>query len=191
MARARLLNVPWRQRRHHRTGRKVRLDHQPQLRWPARTRRAHASGEPNHGRRGCCCWAHRGRAQARHLTMEKFTLVTGAAAPLMRINIDTEVVIPINRLIGHKRGELGRFCFEPWRYTGDGTENPEFVLNQARYRAAKILVAGDNFGCGSSREHAVWSLADFGFRCIIAPSFGDIFYWNCFQNGLLPIRLPE
>ena len=123
--------------------------------------------------------------------MEKFTRVTGAAAPLMRINIDTEVVIPINRLIGHKRGELGRFCFEPWRYTGDGTENPEFVLNQARYRAAKILVAGDNFGCGSSREHAVWSLADFGFRCIIAPSFGDIFYWNCFQNGVLPIRLPE
>ena len=117
--------------------------------------------------------------------------MTGAAAPLMRINVDTEVIIPINRLIGHKRGELGRFCFEPWRYTGDGTENPEFVLNQARYRDAKILVAGDNFGCGSSREHAVWSLAEFGFRCIIAPSFGDIFYWNCFQNGVLPIRLPE
>ena len=123
--------------------------------------------------------------------MDKFIRVTGAAAPLMRINIDTEVVIPINRLIGHKRGELGPYCFEAWRYALDGGENSEFVLNQPRYREAKILLAGDNFGCGSSREHAVWSLADFGFRCIIAPSFGDIFYWNCFQNGVLPIRLPE
>jgi 3-isopropylmalate dehydrogenase len=123
--------------------------------------------------------------------MDKFIRVTGAAAPLMRINIDTEVVIPIGRLIGHKRGELGPYCFEAWRYAPDGGENPEFLLNQPRYREAKILLAGDNFGCGSSREHAVWSLADFGFRCIIAPSFGDIFYWNCFQNGVLPIRLPE
>jgi 3-isopropylmalate dehydrogenase len=123
--------------------------------------------------------------------MGKFTRVSGAAAPLMRINIDTEVVIPINRLITHKRGELGPYCFEAWRYAPDGSENSEFVLNQPRYREAKILVAGDNFGCGSSREHAVWSLVDFGFRCIIAPSFGDIFYWNCFQNGVLPIRLPE
>jgi 3-isopropylmalate dehydrogenase len=123
--------------------------------------------------------------------MDKFIRVTGAAAPLMRINIDTEVVIPIGRLIGHKRGELGPYCFEAWRYAPEGGENPEFVLNQPRYREAKILLAGDNFGCGSSREHAVWSLADFGFRCIIAPSFGDIFYWNCFQNGVLPIRLPE
>ena len=123
--------------------------------------------------------------------MNKFTRVTGAAAPLMRINIDTEVVIPINRLIGHKRGELGPYCFEAWRYALDGRENPEFVLNQPRYREAKFLLAGDNFGCGSSREHAVWSLADFGIRCIIAPSFGDIFYWNCFQNGVLPIRLPD
>jgi len=123
--------------------------------------------------------------------MDKFIRVIGAAAPLMRINIDTEVVIPMNRLVAHKRGELGRYCFEAWRYGPDGSENPEFVLNKPRYREAKILVAGDNFGCGSSREHAVWSLSDFGFRCIIAPSFGDIFYWNCFQNGMLPIPLPE
>jgi 3-isopropylmalate dehydrogenase len=123
--------------------------------------------------------------------MDKFIRVTGAAAPLMRINVDTEVIIPINRLIGNKRGDLGPYCFEPWRYSGDGVENSGFVLNQPRFRAAKILVAGDNFGCGSSREHAVWSLAAFGFRCVIAPSFGDIFYWNCFQNGVLPIRLPE
>jgi len=123
--------------------------------------------------------------------MDKFVRVTGAAAPLMRINIDTEVVIPMNRLVAHKRGELGRYCFEAWRYGPDGSEDPEFVLNKPRYRKARILVAGENFGCGSSREHAVWSLSDFGFRCIIAPSFGDIFYWNCFQNGVLPIRLPE
>ena len=123
--------------------------------------------------------------------MGKFTLLSGAAAPLMRINIDTEVVIPINRLISNKRGKLGPYCFEAWRYASDGSENPEFVLNKPRFREAKILVTGDNFGCGSSREHAVWSLSDFGFRCIIAPSFGDIFYWNCFQNGVLPIRLPE
>ncbi len=129
--------------------------------------------------------------QTRPLIMDKFIRVTGAAAPLMRINIDTEVVIPMNRLVAHKRGELGRYCFEAWRYGPDGSENPEFVLNKPRYREAKILVTGDNFGCGSSREHAVWSLSDFGFRCVIAPSFGDIFYWNCFQNGVLPIRLPQ
>jgi 3-isopropylmalate dehydrogenase len=123
--------------------------------------------------------------------MDKFTRLTGVAAPLMRINIDTDVVIPMSRLVSHKRGELGRYCFEAWRYASDGGENPKFVLNKSRYRQAKILVTGANFGCGSSREHAVWSLLDFGFRCIIAPSFGDIFYWNCFQNGVLPIRLSE
>jgi 3-isopropylmalate dehydrogenase len=109
----------------------------------------------------------------------------------MRINIDTEIVIPINRLIGNKRGALGPYCFEAWRYAPDGSEDAAFVLNQPRFRQAKILVAGDNFGCGSSREHAVWSLQDFGICCVIAPSFGDIFYWNCFQNGVLPIRLPD
>lgn len=123
--------------------------------------------------------------------MDKFIRLTGIAAPLMRINIDTDVIIPMSRLVSHKRGELGRYCFEAWRYASGGGENPEFVLNKLRYRQAKILVTGANFGCGSSREHAVWSLLDFGFRCIIAPSFGDIFYWNCFQNGVLPIRLSE
>ena len=124
--------------------------------------------------------------------MDKFIRVTGAAAPLMRINVDTEVIIPINRLIGNKRGDLGPFCFEPWRYNGDGIENADFVLNQPRFRDAKILVAGDNFGCGSSREHAPWALMDFGIRCVISTSFGDIFYNNCFKNGVLPIRVsPE
>ena len=123
--------------------------------------------------------------------MDKFIRLTGAAAPLMRSNVDTEVVIPIHRLIGFSAAELGRFAFEPWRYAADGSENPDFPLNQLRYRQAKILVAGENFGCGSSREHAVWALHAFGLRCVIAPSFGDIFFANCFQNGVLPIRLAK
>jgi len=122
--------------------------------------------------------------------MEKFIRLTGAAAPLMRNNVDTDVVIPIRRLIGAQRGTLGRYCFEAWRYRADGSEDPEFPLNQPRWRSARILVAGDNFGCGSSREAAVWALQDFGIRCVIAPSFGDIFFNNCVQNGVLAIRLP-
>jgi 3-isopropylmalate dehydrogenase len=122
--------------------------------------------------------------------MQPFTTHAGTAAPLPRTNVDTDTVIRINRLIEHGRGELGPYCFEPLRYHDDGSENPEFAPNQARYRGASILVAGDNFGCGSSREAAVWSLMDFGLRCVIAPSFGDIFTANSFQNGLLPIRLP-
>jgi 3-isopropylmalate dehydrogenase len=123
--------------------------------------------------------------------MEKFVRLTGVAAPLMRKNVDTDVVIPMRRIIGNAREEFGRFCFEPWRYRADGSENPEFPLNQPRFRAAKVLVAADNFGCGSSREHAVWALQGMGIRCVIAPSFGDIFFNNCIQNGMLAIRLPE
>ncbi len=122
--------------------------------------------------------------------MEKFTIHKGLAAPLYRANINTDVIIPIKRLIGTGRAGLGQFAFEPWRYLDDGSENPDFILNQAGYRCASILVAGANFGCGSSREGAVWALADFGFRCIIAPSFGGIFYGNCLQTGLLPVVLP-
>jgi 3-isopropylmalate dehydrogenase len=123
--------------------------------------------------------------------MEKFIRVTGTAVPLLRANIDTDVVIRIDRLIGNKRGQLGPFAFEAWRYHADGSENPDFALNQEKYRASKILVAGENFGCGSSREAAAWALIDFGFRCVIAPSFGDIFAQNCFQNGALCIPLPK
>jgi 3-isopropylmalate dehydrogenase len=123
--------------------------------------------------------------------MEKFVRLTGAAVPLMRKNIDTDVVIPMRRLVGSQRKELGRYAFEAWRYRADGSEEPAFALNQARFREAKILIAGDNFGCGSSREHAVWALQGFGIRCVIAPSFGDIFFNNCIQNGMLAIRLPE
>jgi 3-isopropylmalate/(R)-2-methylmalate dehydratase small subunit len=124
--------------------------------------------------------------------MEKFGRLEALAAPLDRSNVDTEVIIPITRLIAHKRGTLGPYCFEPWRYRADGTLDAAFSLNSPRYAGAKILVSGANFGCGSSREAAVWALQDMGFRCVIASSFGDIFRANAFQNGLLAIALdPE
>lgn len=123
--------------------------------------------------------------------MQKFTSVTGKAAPLIKANIDTDVIIPAKRLVGYQRDELGAFAFEAWRFLPDGTDNPDFVLNTPRFHGAPILVTGDNFGCGSSRESAVWALAGIGVRCIIAPGFGDIFYNNTFQNGVLPIVLPQ
>lgn len=123
--------------------------------------------------------------------MQKFTSVTGTAAPLIKSNIDTDVIIPAKRLVGYQRDELGAFAFEAWRFLDGGGDNPDFVLNSPRYRGAPILVTGSNFGCGSSRESAVWALAGIGIRCIIAPSFGDIFYNNTFQNGVLAITLPQ
>jgi 3-isopropylmalate/(R)-2-methylmalate dehydratase small subunit len=122
--------------------------------------------------------------------MDKFTVLTGIAAPLPAINVDTDKIIPARHLKSVERTGFGQFLFEPLRFRPDGSENPDFVLNKPAYRNAKILVAGENFGCGSSREHAPWALLDFGIRCIIAPSFADIFYNNCFQNGVLPIKLP-
>ncbi|WP_458758708.1 3-isopropylmalate dehydratase small subunit [Afipia sp. TerB] len=121
--------------------------------------------------------------------MEKFTTLTGVAAPLKIINVDTDMIIPKQYLKTIKRTGLGKGLFSEQRYKDDGSENPDFVLNKPAYRQAKILVAGDNFGCGSSREHAPWALADFGIRCVISTSFGDIFYNNCFKNGILPIRV--
>lgn len=124
--------------------------------------------------------------------MNKFKSLTAQAAPLLRPNIDTDVIIRIERLAAHKRAELGRFAFEAWRFRPDGSESPDFILNTDLYRGSPILLAGSNFGCGSSREHAVWALQGLGLRCIVAPSFGDIFYGNCFQNGMLPVTLkPE
>lgn len=123
--------------------------------------------------------------------MQKFIQVTGTAAPLMKANIDTDVIIPVKRLIGYQRHELGAFALEAYRFRPDGSENSDFVLNRPRYRDAKILLTGENFGCGSSRESAVWALAAFGFRSIIAPGFGDIFANNAFQNGVLLIVLPK
>ncbi len=122
--------------------------------------------------------------------MEKFTLLKGVAAPLMLANVDTDAIIRMERLSRLERGELGQWAFESLRYLPDGGENPQFPLNQPPWRSAPILLAAENFGCGSSRETAVWALWELGMRCVIAPSFGDIFYGNCFENGMLPVRLP-
>ena len=119
--------------------------------------------------------------------MEKFTTLTGVAAPMRITNVDTDRIIPKQYLQTIKRTGLGKGLFSEMRYNDDGSENPDFVLNQPAYRNAKVLVAGDNFGCGSSREHAPWALADFGIRCIISTSFADIFFNNCAKNGILAI----
>ena len=124
--------------------------------------------------------------------MEKFTTLTAVAAPLNMINVDTDMIIPKDYLKTIQRTGLGKGLFAELRYTDDGKDNPDFVLNKPAYRRAQVLVAGDNFGCGSSREHAPWALLDYGIRCVISTQFGDIFYNNCFKNGVLPIRVsPE
>lgn len=122
--------------------------------------------------------------------MQKFDKLTGVAAPLPQINVDTDMIIPKQFLKTIKRSGLGKNLFDEMRYTPDGREKPDFVLNKPAWRNAQILVTGENFGCGSSREHAPWALLDFGIRCIIATSYADIFYNNCFKNGILPIILP-
>jgi 3-isopropylmalate/(R)-2-methylmalate dehydratase small subunit len=124
--------------------------------------------------------------------MDKFTTLTGVAAPLRIVNVDTDMIIPKQYLKTIKRTGLGEGLFSEMRFNEDGSENPDFILNKPAYRKAQILVAGDNFGCGSSREHAPWALLDFGIRCVISTSFADIFYNNCFKNGILPITVsPE
>jgi 3-isopropylmalate/(R)-2-methylmalate dehydratase small subunit len=132
--------------------------------------------------------------------MEKFTVLKGLVAPLDRANVDTDAIIPKQFLTSILRTGYGPNCFDAWRYLDTGMPgkddskrplNPDFVLNQPRYKGAEILLARKNFGCGSSREHAPWALQEFGFKCVIAPSFGDIFYNNCFKNGLLPVALQE
>ncbi len=123
--------------------------------------------------------------------MDKFTTLTGVAAPMPMQNIDTDKVIPARFLKTIKRSGLGVHLFDPLRFDSAGKERPDFILNQDGYRNSQIIIAHENFGCGSSREHAPWALQDYGIRCIIAPSFGDIFYNNSFKNGLLPIRLPR
>ena len=123
--------------------------------------------------------------------MDKFTTLTGIAAPMPLVNIDTDMIIPKQFLKTIKRSGLGVNLFDEMRYDREGKEIPDFVLNQPRYRQSEILVAGDNFGCGSSREHAPWALLDFGIRCVISTSFADIFFNNCFKNGILPVVLPQ
>jgi 3-isopropylmalate/(R)-2-methylmalate dehydratase small subunit len=122
--------------------------------------------------------------------MEKFIVLDATAAALPTPDVDTDLIIRIERCVRTPRAEMGRWAFEMARYRADGSEDPGFALNQARFHGAQILVAAENFGCGSSREMAVWAIAGMGFRCVIAPSFGEIFYGNCFQNGVLAIRLP-
>jgi len=123
--------------------------------------------------------------------MEKFKKLSGVAAPMPLVNIDTDMIIPKVFLKTIKRSGLGVNLFDEMRYDREGNEKTEFVLNKAQYREAKILVAGDNFGCGSSREHAPWAIADFGIKCVISTSFADIFFNNCFKNGILPVVLPQ
>ena len=123
--------------------------------------------------------------------MDKFEKLSGIAAPMPLINIDTDMIIPKVFLKTIKRSGLGVNLFDEMRYLDDGSENPDFVLNKPQYREAEILVAGDNFGCGSSREHAPWAIRDFGIRCVISTSYADIFFNNCFKNGILPIVLPK
>ena len=123
--------------------------------------------------------------------MEPFKKLDGIAAPLNMINVDTDMIIPKQFLKTIHRTGLGKALFDEMRYRADGSENPDFVLNKPAYRKAQILVTGENFGCGSSREHAPWALLDFGIRCIISEDFADIFYNNCFKNGILPIRMPK
>ncbi len=123
--------------------------------------------------------------------MTPFTSLTGIAAPMPLVNIDTDMIIPKQFLKTIQRTGLGKNLFDEMRYTPDGREIPDFVLNREPWRRAEILIAGANFGCGSSREHAPWALLDFGIRCVIAPSFADIFHGNCFKNGILPVTLPQ
>ena len=123
--------------------------------------------------------------------MDKFTKLEGVAAPLRIVNVDTDMIIPKQYLKTIKRTGLGKGLFSELRYKDDGSDNPDFVLNKPAYKNAKIIVADNNFGCGSSREHAPWALMDFGIRCVISTEFGDIFYNNCFKNGLLPIKVSK
>jgi len=123
--------------------------------------------------------------------MEPFVRVHGGVVPINRVNVDTDQIIPKQFLKRVERTGFGQFLFNDWRYNADGSDNPDFILNKPGYEGAEILVAGRNFGSGSSREHAPWALGDYGFRCVIAPSFADIFNGNCFQNGILPVVLPE
>src|SRR5438552_4969939 len=171
MARRGLLDVPRHESGHSRTGRALRFDQQPELRGTARTRGPDAPGQPANGRGGGHRRSSCGRSGIQ--LMEPFTRVTGILAPLDRVTVDTYQSIPKQFLKRIERTGFGPFLFYDWRRTSDGRLDPAFSLNQPRYSGASVLVAAKNFGCGSSREHAVWAVEDFGFRVVIAPSFAD------------------
>src|SRR5262249_22689313 len=167
-----------------------RLDVQPQLRRPPGQGGPHPSGEPRHGGRSRCHrQAHRRAPTTYEAVMEPFCRLDAAAIPLGVPNIDTDQIIPARFLWRKRRDGWGHLLFHDLRFTDSGAPKPDFALNQNAYRDARIVVADRNFGCGSSREHAVWALYDFGIRAVVAPSFGDIFFNNSFQNGLLPVVL--
>ena len=189
VAGGRLLDVPGHEPGQADAGPALRQHVQPQLRGPAGAGRPHPPALPRHGRRRR---RHRppGRCAGSWRMMQPFTTLTGTAAPLPLANVDTDKIIPARFLKTIKRTGLGVHLFDTLRYDAAGAERPDFVLNQPAYRRAEILIAHENFGCGSSREHAPWALLDFGIRCVIAPDFADIFHNNCFKNGILPIRLP-
>src|SRR6056297_4207990 len=188
MAPCGLFHVPRHEPRSTLARRALRGHLEPQLRGPSGPRRPHPPDEPRHGGGGS------GNRSADRCSgddvMEKFEKLSGIAAPLPLINVDTDMIIPKQFLKTIKRSGLGKNLFDEMRFDDSGNEVPDFVLNRPAYRNAEILVAGENFGCGSSREHAPWALLDFGIRCVVAPSFADIFFNNCFKNGILPIVLP-
>src|SRR5881398_38310 len=200
MAQRGVLDVPGDERRYPQVLGALRLHIEPQLRWTPGARRSHPSDEPADGRGGCGRRPARRRARmgvgagggARRVVIEPFVRHTGAVAALPRADVDTDQIIPKQFLKRVERTGFGPALFYDWRFRPDGSVNPAFELNRPEAQGATILVAGANFGCGSSREHAVWALAEYGFRAILAPSFADIFYANCCQNGVLPVRLsPE
>src|SRR4051812_30487805 len=185
MAQRRLLDVPRHERRRARSRRALRGDVEPQLRRAAGARRPHASHEPGDGGRR----RHRGPSRGCARMVRAFTKHRGRLVRLPRRDVDTDQIIPKQFLKGVERTGFGPALFYDWRYRADGSPDPSFELNSPAAQDATILLTGANFGCGSSREHAVWALGQFGFRAIIAPSFADIFTSNCYRNGLLPVRL--
>src|SRR5262249_30284431 len=191
MAGSRMLDVRRDERRPRRAGRTLRLDVQPQLRRPPGQGRAHPSDEPGDGGGGRDRWQAHGCPPAYlEAVMEPFRRLDAVAAPIGVPNVDTDQIIPARFLWRKRRDGFGLLLFHDWRFTDSGAPQPDFVLNRVAYQDARIVVADRNFGCGSSREHAVWALYDYGIRAVVAVSFGDIFFNNSFQNGLLPVVLP-
>src|SRR5215468_4707412 len=191
MARIRMLDVRRNERRPRRARRTLRLDVQPQLRRPPGQGRAHPSDEPRHGGgRRRRRQPHRCPPICDEALMEPFLRLDAAAMPIGVPNIDTDQIIPARFLWRKRRDGFGHLLFHDLRFNDGGAPKPDFVLNRDAYRDARIVVADRNFGCGSSREHAVWALYDYGIRAVVAPSFGDIFFNNSFQNGLVPVALP-
>src|SRR6266550_8946412 len=190
MARVGMFDVSGDEPGHPGVRRALRLNQQPQLRRAPGPRWAHTSRQPGNGRGGgdrrAFC-----RRKGVGLQVNPYRTHTGRVAVLDRPNVDTDQIIPKQFLKRVERSGFGEFLFYDWRFLPNGQLDPTFPLNESRYRGASILIAGKNFGCGSSREHAPWALADYGFRAIIAPSFADIFANNCFKNGLLAMALPE